>query len=339
MAIDTGYAPKIRRSYQKIYEEGLRAMRGGEAEPGRKWAGALAKLANHKRVTGGPYHQMEYMDLLPGLIQWSGNKVARNLRARGFEAYCSKWHSLLKLDSDDIRRDSDRVINVGRALDMGIRRWNGDRFVQALRRGGASYEGEIDPKTARPLKFVGPDGLPIFDLAHPWDIGNPAKGVYPNILTGAGFNQANWRRARRHFTTEIRGADGEPLGLVPTHMICTPDIAMEARELFRAPYKASGATNVDDGMVEIVEIPELITPAADAKLLGTWYLVSDQLGNAITFLDEVDPKIVSNLPAHQTGDIMGIVDASVITTEEYLVDVPARGAAVLSPFVWLKCIP
>ena len=337
--MDPNIALRIRRSYQKVYEQGLRAMRAGEAEPGRKWVGAMQALFDHRKVVGGPYHQMEYMDLLPGLQQWSGNKVARNLFARTFEAYVTKWHGLLELDSDDIRRDSNRVINVGRALDMGVRRWNGDRFVQALRRGGASYEGETDEKTGKKLAYLGPDSLPIFSDVHPIDIGNVGKGTYSNVLTGRAFSATNWRFARKHFTTEIRGNDGEPLGLMPTHMICTPDIAMTAREVFKAQMNAAGATNVDYGMIEVVEIPELITPGADAKTIGTWYLVSDQLGGAATFLDEVDPHLVTNLPSYQTGEISGVVDATIIKTEKYLVDVPARGACVMAPFVWLKITP
>jgi hypothetical protein len=188
------------------------------------------------------------------------------------------------------------------------------------------------------MSYVGPDGLPIFANNHPWDIGNAGKGTYSNILTGNSFSLASWRKARRHYMTEIRGADGEPLGLVPTFMVCTPDVAMAAREVFKAQTNAAGATNVDNGMIEIIEIPELITPNADAKTLGTWYLGTDIL-EAVTYLDEVDPKLVSNLPSYSTGEISGIVDADVIKNEKYLVDVPARGSCVLSPFVWLKNVP
>jgi phage major head subunit gpT-like protein len=70
-------------------------------------------------------------------------------------------------------------------------------------------------------------------------------------LTSDNFNAA--RTAMMQFTND----EGGKLGIKPTHLVIGPSLGKKARALLTAEYGANGASNVDKGLVDVIESPWL----------------------------------------------------------------------------------
>lgn len=70
-------------------------------------------------------------------------------------------------------------------------------------------------------------------------------------LNSDNFNAA--RTAMQQFTND----HGAKLGIKPTHLVIGPSNSKAARQLLTAEYGANGASNVDKGLVEVIESPWL----------------------------------------------------------------------------------
>lgn len=53
----------------------------------------------------------------------------------------------------------------------------------------------------------------------------------------------------------MRADNGKPLGINPTHLIVTPNLRAQALELIKAERTANGATNINQGVVEVIDTP------------------------------------------------------------------------------------
>ncbi len=70
-------------------------------------------------------------------------------------------------------------------------------------------------------------------------------------LNSDNFNAA--RTAMQQFTND----HGAKLGIKPTHLVIGPSNSKAARQLLTAEYGTNGASNVDKGLVEVIESPWL----------------------------------------------------------------------------------
>ncbi|NJR43931.1 hypothetical protein HC761_00100, partial [bacterium] len=68
-------------------------------------------------------------------------------------------------------------------------------------------------------------------------------------LNAANFNAA-YQALRR-----MKGDDGKPLGIRPTHLIVNPTNRVTALEIIQAERNAAGATNVNRGAAEVIDTP------------------------------------------------------------------------------------
>ncbi|ADZ72408.1 Mu-like prophage major head subunit gpT family protein [Polymorphum gilvum] len=117
----------------------------------------------------------------------------------------------------------------------------------------------------RDYRFVRKDDPKTSDRV--FDKDKYAYGVDGRAAAGFGFWQMAYGskqeltketlRAARTAMKELKSDEGRPLGIVPNIIVVGNSNSDRARDLLLAEREASGATNTDRGLLEIVEIPHL----------------------------------------------------------------------------------
>jgi phage major head subunit gpT-like protein len=208
---------------------------------------ATRVTSTHKVETYG------WMQRLLEMREWIGPRVIQGLATQAYTLENKKFESTLGVDVDDIADDSlglfePRAQEFGR---VGARLWE-----------KLTIDGLVNGNAATSLGF---DGLPFFSASHTL---NPAGPQSNNITAATPFNAANLdilRTAMQLYT----GEDGRLLGVRPTHIVIPSALEMTARTILNAQFLASGATNVFNGLLDVIVVPEL--PGSGAT--STWYLV------------------------------------------------------------------
>jgi len=72
----------------------------------------------------------------------------------------------------------------------------------------------------------------------------------------AALNSDNFNAGRIAMMQQVSDEGGK-LGVMPTHLVIGPSLSKEARALITAEYGANGASNVDKGLVQVIESPWL----------------------------------------------------------------------------------
>lgn len=273
--------------------------------------------------------EIVWMDKIPRLKKWTTNKEVQNVFVRGMTAQHEKYHNLHEIDEVDMERNNARRISaVMNGLVQGANSWRRYLLVDAIRNGGATFAG-----------YVGYDGRPAFDAAHPVHPNDAAKGVQSNIFQGA-VTVANYEAAYAQFQ-DFRGLDGEVLGVYPDIWLVPPKITKDAARIVRVAHVATAGENVNYNQVRLVEMPELVPPGAGANdaVRSTSYLFSTAvLAMPFDILIEKDPT--SSLRFNGQGMQAGLVDGELVRTEKIVIDTPGRGCCyLLAWFLAMKWTP
>lgn len=190
-----------------------------------------------------------WMTKLPRMREWIGERVLQNLSSRSYEIVNRPFELTISVDRDDIEDDSLGVYSPW--LDeMGAqtRMWGDDLLVELL-------EGGITQTCW--------DGQTFFDTDHPVNPDDAAGGTYTNRFVGALSENNLW--AVRERLMKIKGEDNRSLRIVPNLLIVPPALERTARTILEATANASGATNITQGLVQYMVVPDL---ASDER----WYL-------------------------------------------------------------------
>jgi len=211
----------------------------------------ILKLAT--RITST--HKIEthgWMQRLLEMREWIGPRVIQGLATQAYVLENKKFEATLGIDVDELADDSlglfePRVQEFGR---VAARLW-----PKLL------IDGLIAGQTG-----LGFDGLPFFSISHTL---NPA-GVQSNLFgsgftapTPGTFNQTNLDLVRVAMT-QYTGEDGRLLGVNPTHLVIGPGLEMAARQILNVQTVVTGGTNVFNGLLDIIVVPELP--------ITSWYL-------------------------------------------------------------------
>lgn len=209
---------------------------------------ATRVTSNHKVETYG------WMQRLLEMREWIGPRVIQGMQTQAYTLENKKFESTLAVDVDEIADDSlglfaPRAEEFGR---VGARLWE-KLTIDALIAGNAATS-------------LGFDGLSFFSASHTL---NPA-GLQSNLISGGTsvFSSANLdiqRTAMQLFT----GEDGRLLGVRPTHIVVPPALEMAARQILNAQTVTTGGTNIFNGLLGIIVVPEL--PGNGAA--SVWYMV------------------------------------------------------------------
>ena len=148
----------------------------------------------------GKFAELDIVDGIPQIREWLGSRQLKNLRAYALTKPIRAWEMSIGVPVDDINGDRTGVV--------------AQRLRDFAARGAAAYDQILVPfLQSNP---VGYDDVALFSAAHPTE-----AGTQDNLTTGA-INYAAYRTGRaamRQFT-DFRG---EPLGIVPTHLMVGPD--------------------------------------------------------------------------------------------------------------------
>jgi len=284
------------------------------------------KVASEEASAGSETHY-GWIGQLPGMRKWTGERVVKNLQARGYVLANEKYEDTIGVPRDKIEDDQIGVYgNYVEALGRSAKVW-GDQLVAAAILAGT---------TAACF-----DGQPVFHNSHPQDMDDAGSATYQNNFdaTGTGGGVArplthdNFRLVVETMMA-YKGDNGIPFGINPNTLFVGPSNRTRALQVVKADLIAPSATfgaeasagpqtNVFAGEYSIVVTP-FITDAS-------WYVLDTtkpimpfvfQVRNAaeFTFLNRPD-------------------DQSSFLRDEWLFGVRARGAAGYSlPFLAARAL-
>lgn len=196
-------------------------------------------------------HRYHWMDAMPRMREWIGERLVRNLSSRVFIIENKKYELTVEVPKDDIEDDqigvyTQRVEMMGRQA----RKWPDDILVDLIQAGTTTLCA---------------DGQYFFDTDHPKNYDNSAAGTYSNALTVAltATNFGTARAAMRGFV----GADARSLNAEGTLLVVPPALEDTARAILNseiiAPAAAWGgnaanvaATNIYKGAADLLVVPE-----------------------------------------------------------------------------------
>lgn len=255
-----------------------------------------------------------WMALIPRLKQWLGERVVRNVSARGYVLVNNDYELTLEVDKNVIL--DDRIGVFAPRIDMMGRQsrlWPNDVVVSVIQGNGLCFDGNA-----------------FFYASHPIDTDDATKGTYANDFTTTALTSANYNSVRATMMA-YQGEDQKPLGITPNLLIVPPALEAAAKQIlntdFIAPAAAVGQNaasvvqgNVLKGTADILVIPELNNQPTQ------WYLA-----------DTTKPIMPFVWQLRQAPDFVQLTDATsepVFNRRKFVYGVHARGQAGFSlPFL------
>lgn len=264
-----------------------------------------------------------WIDRLPGLREWLGERVVNNVAAREYTLKNRIFEDTLGLDRIDIEDDQLGVFNM--SLDMlafATRVFPDQKLVTPL-----LQNGQLSTSVAY-------DNQPFFSTAHPTNVDNPGGTTYTNYdASGMALTAANFQTVRARMMG-IVGADGAPLGVYPNVMMVPPALEATARQILNAEFIAPAAafgqnaaggfqSNVLKGSADLIVNPWL------AGQDTTWYLMDTRF--------PIKPFIYQTREAPSFVYKTSPTDEAVFRLNKFLYGVSTRANAGYSlPFLAYK---
>jgi phage major head subunit gpT-like protein len=253
-----------------------------------------------------------WMQRLLEMREWIGPRVIQGMNTQAYTLQNKTFESTLGVDREEIEDDSlglfePRVQEFGR---VAARIWE-RLLLDALINGNAATS-------------LGFDGVSFFSTAHTL---NPAANQ-SNAISGAttvlsSVNLDIQRTAMQLFT----GEDGRFLGVKPTHLVVPPALEMTARQILNAQTVVTGGTNVFQGLLDIIVIPELPAGGVAPPINNsTWYLVDLSAPIKPLLLQVRKPVQLVNKTAE--------TDDNVFWQRQFIWGLDCRGVAGYGPW-WL----
>lgn len=185
--------------------------------------------------------ELDWMGDVPAFSEWVGERKIGKVRAENFRITAKKWANGLEVDEDDLEDDNLGIYapKVQRlAGKAAIHKRN--LIVDFLTNGFAT------------TKYgAGYDGVALFSAAH--KIGGPGspEAAQSNLLT-ATLDDTGALDSAFEKLAKLKDEQGEPLGLMGTHLIVGPALMAEARKQLLAQQRANGETNTNYQRCELV---------------------------------------------------------------------------------------
>lgn len=271
----------------------------------------------------GRENRYAWLDRLPRMREWVGEKIFNNLAAREFTVVNKDYEDSIEVDRNQIKDDQIGV--YGPALEMlGLEaKILPDRLTADLMANGDSA-----------LCF---DGQDYFNTSHPTDMDNPSKyPVQSNLLAATPLTQANYALARATMRA-FKGKDNTPLGITPDLLVCGTDLEEQAREIATAETVpgtiaigggsngAASKTNVYKGSFDVVSTPWLTAT-------GVWYLFATGM--------PIKPFVHQTREAAILIPMINPTDPNVYNRRKYQWSVESREAVGYGLwFLGTKCLP
>lgn len=240
---------------------------------------ALAELSVEERFwerlamridTNVPTIGHKWLGDVPGLSKWVDTRSVGKLQAESFQVTVEDWASALEVDINDIK-DDNLGLYAPKLSQMARKAFQHrlNLMMDYLANGfdtakyGASFDGQA-----------------LFADSHP----HPGGGTYDNKMT-ATLDDSGAFAAALQLAREIKGDDGEPMGIRPSVLICGPKYEETALKLLVASTLANGATNVFANRMDLF-ISDKLTGDHDDK----WF-IADLRGDLKPLIFQVRQEI------------------------------------------------
>lgn len=261
-----------------------------------------------------------WMDYIPGLRKWVGERVVNNLLARSQVIINDKFEDTIGVQRTAIEDDqfglfAPRFAMLGRASKI----WP-DQLVTAAVTGAITN-----------LCF---DGTPFFYNAHPVNVDNPTGATYSNRFdasaNGGGVAFPCTAQNVTNIVTTMQsyvGLDGAPIGVQPSILMGPPALWPNMKQICEMDIiaqafgsnVAQAQSNAVKGLLRPISNPYLTDP-------NRYYVIAANLG--------LMPFIFQNRIPPTLTPLVSETDANVFLRDQYLYGIRARGAAGTSlPFI------
>lgn len=268
------------------------------------WADQLATTIPmaSRQVTFG------WMDRLPVLRKWVGNRVVNAAATHARNVTVEPFELTLGLDKFDIRDDQMGLFSFGvQSMGEQARKWPDQQLAGWLRSSASTVSGY--------------DGVPQFSTAHPLlggDVVASAAGglggitgipaTQSNLAVSTALSADNYAAARAAMQA-FRGADGQPLGVIPDLLVVPPALEQIGKLILEATFISninSNSTapqeNIWKGSARLMVIPELADKSTNWWLFDTKKVVKPLVWNlrdAPVFTARTSPADPAVFDAHQ----------------------------------------
>lgn len=251
-----------------------------------------------ERSSKGEKETYAFLDRLPGMRRWVGERVWHGLKTHTYDITNADWEDGFEVERNHVEDDqlglySDAVRMLATAASF----WEDDLATAALTSGTTK---------------VCYDGQYFFDTDHPVDRYDPASATQSNYsASGMALTAPNYETVRATMMG-YKGADGQPLGIVPDLLVVPPQLEATGKRIVVADRDASGATNTNAGSATLLTLPKLATDATAWYLLDTRWPVKPIIvqvrrrPNQIVALDQArDQNVVEHKKLRYGCDARG----------------------------------
>lgn len=250
-----------------------------------------------------------WMDKIPKLRKWVGERVVQNLVTQQYALANDDYELTLEVPRNDIEDDQLGIYGpLAEMMGNQARIWPDD-MLKVILQGGTAATALCH------------DGQPFFSTSHPIDTSNAGAGTLSNLRAGTALTYANYI-AERQRMMEYKGADGEPLAIVPTHLIVPPALEATAKQILESDLIVNaqgingangGSQNVMKGTAKVLMMPKL------ANEVDVWYLAD--------LSQPLKPLVVQIRKAPETISLDQSSNENVFWRKKYVWGVDSRGAA------------
>jgi phage major head subunit gpT-like protein len=262
-----------------------------------------------------------WIDRLPRMREWVGERVIQAISAREFTVVNKNYEETVRVDRNQI--EDDQVGLFAPTVEM------------------LGYAAKILPdQLVTDMITTGDstvcyDGQFFFDVDHPTDMDNPASATQSNLLANTPLTEDNYAKARAVMRA-FKGKDGTPLNILPSILMVHTNQEGIARKILTSDFmpmtvtngSVSGAAsggNVWKGSASLIVNPFLSTD-------GEWYL-----------LDGTKPIKPFVYQTRRPAQLVPLTDPSspeVFKNRQFVWGVDSREAAGLGLwFLAMKCKP
>lgn len=257
-----------------------------------------------------------WMAKLPKMREWLGERVVHRLASHGFRIENKKFELTLAVSRDDFDDDN---LGVYTPVAMGIGEEAAKHPDDLL------FAMMIDGHNATATCF---DGQNFFDTDHPVDqFDADNTDTQSNYITSSTLSLTNLF-ANRALMAAFKGENGRPLRSVPDVLVVPPALEKLGREILVASTVSTGGTNVAQGMMKLIVVPELGGDATNDK---TWYLLDTRKA--------IKPFVFQTRRPTEFVQKFDASDDNVVMRDEYLWAASGRYNVGYGPwFLAMKCV-
>jgi phage major head subunit gpT-like protein len=258
-----------------------------------------------------------WLDRLPIMRKWLGNRQINAATTHSRTVINDEYEDTVALYRPDVRDDQLGVFNNAvMMLAEATKKWPDQRLAQFLRDAAVTN---------------GFDGVPVYSTSHPLlggDVVGGAPGgtaVQSNLLVNTALTFDNYITVRTAIMA-LKGADGQPLGIVPNLLIHPPQLEGTAKLILEGDFLPNTAgtapqSNTYKGTAQRLMIPELADKPNNWWLCCTSKVIKPylwQLREAPSFTYLVNPN-----------------DPNVFLTNQFMYGAHSSGAAAETVW-WLS---